>query len=77
MTFFNRSNAGQSHIADQVYEAIKKLGNVTLGDGKLTAETRLDARSILASVALLDEEQKILVTTGPKSEFLITELQHK
>jgi hypothetical protein len=77
MTFFNRSNQEHSRIADQVYDAIKKLGNVTLGDGKLTAETRLDGRSILASVVLLEQERKILVTAVPKSEFLITELQHQ
>jgi hypothetical protein len=77
MTFFNRSSQEHSLIADRVYDAIKKLGNITLGDGKLTAETRLDAKSILASVVLLEQEGKIVVTAVPKSEFLITELQHK
>jgi hypothetical protein len=77
MAFFNRSNKEQSNVADKVLEAIKKLGNVTLGDGKLTKETGLDARTILASIALLEEEQKIRVITAPKKEFLITELQHK
>jgi hypothetical protein len=77
MAFFSRSSAEQSRIVDKVQDAIKKLGNVTLGDGKLTAETGLDARSILASVILLDQERKIVVQTGPKAEFLITGLEHK
>jgi hypothetical protein len=73
MTFFNRQNAAQSHLADKVHEAIRKLGSVTLGDGKLTGETKLDARSILASVLLLSEKRKIEMTTTPKNEFLITQ----
>lgn len=65
MTFFSRGDAEQSKITDAVYAVIGTHDGLVLGDGKLTNETGLDAKSILAALELLESEGKIkLVRTS-------------
>jgi hypothetical protein len=66
MGFYSRNNEEQSRITDKVYEAIQGCEGVVLGDGHLTAETELDARSIYAALELLEAEGKIAITVTPK-----------
>jgi hypothetical protein len=48
MAFFSRHDAAQSGITDKVHAVIDRHGGTVLGDGLLTKETNLDARSIRA-----------------------------
>jgi hypothetical protein len=63
---FSRSNAEQSRITDQVWAVVERHGGAVLGDGLLTRETDLDARSILAALDLLTKEGKIRITVSPR-----------
>ena len=72
MGFYSRQNAEQSRLTDEVYAVILRHNGVVLGDGRLTKETKQDARSILAAIELLAEEEKIRIETRPKNEFVVT-----
>jgi putative IMPACT (imprinted ancient) family translation regulator len=69
MGFYSRQNVEQSRLTDEVYAVIQRHDGVVLGDGRLTKETKQEARSILAAIELLAEEKKIRIETSPKEEF--------
>jgi hypothetical protein len=71
MGFYSRQNAEQSRLTDEVYAVIERHHGVVLGDGRLTKETKQDARSILAAIELLVEEEKIRIESSPKKEFMV------
>ena len=71
VAFFSRVNERQSQLTDELFAVIEHHGSVVLGDGRLTKETSLDARSILAAVELLAEEGKIIIETRPNEEFTV------
>lgn len=63
---FSRNNGEQSRITDQVLAVIEKHGGALLGNGLLTKETELDARSILAALDLLSKEGKVRIVLTRK-----------
>lgn len=52
--------------ADKIYDVIQRHGGTVLGDGLLTKETNLDARTILAALDVLAEQGRIRITMTPK-----------
>ena len=66
--FCSRENAEQSRIVDEVYAVIARHGIVRDRSGVLSAETKLEARDILAALELLLDEGKIVRTAAPKDE---------
>jgi hypothetical protein len=67
---YSRQSAEESNLSDEVYAVIEHHRVVVLGDGRLTYETKQDTRSILAALALLEEERKITITRNPKDEII-------